>query len=225
VDFFELIYLTMFLSVSLIGLIMPVINGSYIGWDIIRYNIYSLYLGIFSFAYLTYKVVEVYRIPHSYLSVFTGILFSILLVVAAQEVRKSRIRSGLSEVVDYYPARVAQIDSLSRAYHLKNGIASYWDAKYITMFSRENLRLVTVYSDLKPWYHVMNQNWYCFEDQSHETPRRFTFLVQGDIRNDCIEKCLGSPIKTISCSGEKQILIFRPFSFDRKKEEIFYPGD
>ncbi len=106
------------------------------------------------------------------------------------------------------------MDSLAREYGLKNGVASYWQAKHITMFSKEHLHIFTVFSDMSPWYHVMNQNWYYYKDRSHKKAREFDFVIGWKIDSAAIRKYLGEPVDTLHCPGEFDIYRFKEFRYD-----------
>ncbi len=221
----ELIYLLIFVSFTLVVLFMPVINGSYVAWSLLRYNIYALYTGVFSYAYLVYKARQISVLPSKTGPVFAGILMiaGIFLIVHAG--RKQDITTGLKNFMHYYPHDVACIDSLAREYHFKNGLANYWDAKYITMFSHEGLRVFTVFPNLAPWYHVMNQNWYYKDDGSSGKSRLFTFIVNDEVQPESIEKYLGPPEDTLECTDNtNELLLFKPFRYNPENRRPFVPG-
>ncbi len=220
-DLPELIYLLLFVAITTITLVMPLINGSYSGWDMLRYNIYSLYLGVFSYGYLIYKFKQ--AIPAVHIQVFAVMasLFLAVTVYTAHEFQKTGVKSGLHNFLHYYPEKVACMDSLAWKYNLHNGIATYWEAKYTTMFSKKGLCVFTVYSNLNPWYHVMNENWYYFEDGSENKLRIFDFIITNQILPDTIIKYLGLPEDTLRCGADTEILKMKSFQYSRKQRRPF----
>ena len=211
----EVIYLIIFVCATTIILLMPVINGSYTGYDIIRYNIFSIYLGIFSFSYLLYKSARLLPMKRWGISTITVSLFSIVFIFTAIQIGKIDLKSGLKHYMNFYPDEVSEIDSLARKYDLRNGVSTYWHAKYISMFSRENLRVVSVFPDLNPWFHVMNQNWYYYEDGSSENRRKFDFVIMDNMLPDTVQKYLGVPLDTLYMPDQYQVLLYSGFYYSK----------
>ena len=218
----ELIYLLLFVAVTLVVLFMPVINGSYLAPSLMRYNVYSLFFGVFSFSYLAMKFEEKFRNGLKVIWLTAGLLGLSSIVLITGEFLKNDVKTGLSGFMHYYPGEVACLDSLAREYHLKNGVATYWKAKYITMFSKEDLRIFTAFESLAPWYHVMNENWYYYEDGSHHTPRPFNFVIMDNISPESVGRYLGTPKERLHC-GDDEILVFPAFYYDRKTRRPYSP--
>ncbi len=219
----ELIYLLLFVVITVSTVVMPIINGSYSGWDILRYNVYSLYFGIFSFGYLLYKLSEVLPGRRTVMFIVPAVLLLSGTVFVYHEFRKENIKAGMNELLHYYPEKVACMDRLAREHSLKNGVGNYWDGKLISMFSKEGLRIFSVYTDLKPYYHVMNENWYYVEDGSKKTSREFTFIIKDDIAEETIKNLLGEPLDTFTCKENELIEVFKPFRYNRVSHLPFYP--
>ncbi len=219
----ELIYLLFFISFSIIVLLMPVINGSYVAWSLFRYNIYTLYFGIFSYAFLFYKLQKKNVFYLTTVRYFNAVLLLAIIFLFIRVTHNEKTVKGLRAFLHFYPESVASVDSLARLYPMKNGLATYWDAKYISMFSKENLRVFTVFESLAPWYHVMNENWYYFEDGSKHTPRKFNFILMAGIEKESINKYLGSPEDTLCYMVGDTLLIFKPFQFNPEIRRPYYP--
>jgi hypothetical protein len=222
VDRFELMYLLFFTSASVVILVMPVINGNYDGWSLLRYNVYSLYMGLFSIGFLLFKLDSVTSKLHI-TPIMIILLISSYTLVIFNKAQKNDLRGGMSSFLNYYPQKVECMDSLAREHGLKAGVATYWEAKYISMFSKEDLRIFTIFESLSPWYHVMNDNWYYFEDGSKEKPRIFNFLITKNIHYENIEKYLGQPVDTLHCPPGLEIFTFNDFRYDPNSFRPFYP--
>jgi hypothetical protein len=222
VDRFELMYLLLFTSASVIILLMPVINGNYDGWSLLRYNVYSLYMGLFSMGYLLFKLESVSK-KLRITPILIILLISSYTLLIFNKAQKNDLPEGMADFINYYPGKVECLDSLAREHGLKAGVATYWEAKYISMFSKEDLRIFTVFHSLSPWYHVMNDNWYYFEDGSKEKPRMFNFLITKDILYENIDKYLGQPLDTIHCIPKLEIFTFNDFRYDPNTYRPFYP--
>ncbi len=220
---YELIYLLIFLSATLSVLFMPVINGSYVSWAILRYNIFSFYLAVFSFSYIFMKLDIYFGLKKGITWAFTSFLLIYIGIVTITEIKNNNIREGLSDFMNYYPEEVACLDSLARKNDLQSGVATYWKAKRYTMFSRENLRIFTVFENLSPWYHVMNENWYYYEDGNSTQPRKFDFIITDNIDHKNIEKHLGIPTDTLYLAEDEEIFIFRDFIYNEDTNRPYIP--
>jgi len=208
----ELTYLLIFTSFLFITLIAPIINGSYVSQAIFRYNIYSLYAGVFSIGFLLYK----FRLPISYLKIILVILMISESIFIISRVCNQNIRKGLSDFMNYYPEEVQYIDKLAKKNNLKYGIAEYWNAKYITMLSKQNLRVYTVLDNLSAWYHVTNQNWFYKNGKGEYGNPEFNFFIPQKLNKEKISKQLGTPKDTLHCENGLKIFIFPEFEFDKK---------
>jgi hypothetical protein len=127
--------------------------------------------------------------------------------------------SALSQLSDYYPEFVECLDKNTRARNIRNGIAQYWRAKYITMLSKNNLHVVQAVHapyemrGLIPEHQINNLNWYNHDfefviaDPVIGTPRK---IDEGKIIED-----FGEPADVFSCDN-KNILVY-----NRKQDMAF----
>jgi len=214
----ELIYLLLFISITALVLITPIVNGSYVGWAILRYNIFSFYLGIFSYAYLIHKLISDSLISKKVFNLLIPFVIFLNSFFIINQFYKKDISKGLSNFLNYHPKKVECIDKLARDEDLRFGIAEYWTAKYITMFSKENVRVYTVFDNLKPWYHVTNKNWYFNSGKGKFGNPEFNFVISNKLDENHILEKLGNPIDTLECSSFR-ILKFPLFEFNKVTKE------
>lgn len=212
----EFIYLLIFTSSTFIILITPIINGNYVSWALLRYNIYSLYWGVFSYAFLLYKLSTKTRISLNYLAFIVVIFLCIETIFTIKKINNNNITEGLTNFMTYYPENVKCIDELSEKEDLRFGIAEYWKAKYITMFSKKDVRVYTVMDNLTIWYHVMNQNWYYQNKKGKFANPEFNFVLTNGINKEEINNYLGIPVDTISCNDNWEIFKYKTFQFYNK---------
>ncbi len=208
----ELTYLLIFTSSLFITLIAPIINGSYVSQAILRYNIYSLYAGVFSIGFLLYK----FRLPLNYLKIILVLFMFIESVFIFSKMKSQNIINGLSNFMNYYPEEVQCIDQLSVKNNLSYGVADYWNAKQFTMLSRNNIRVYTIFDNSGAWYHVTNQNWFYKEGKGKYGNPEFNFIIPQRLSKDNISKQLGIPIDTLHCANGLEIFVFPEFEFDKK---------
>jgi len=212
----ELIYLLVFTSFLFVTLFAPIINGSYVSQAILRYNIYSLYGGVFSIGYLIYKIYSSCKLSLNYLTILFVILIATETTFIIKRISGQNIKKELSEFMNYYPEKVKCIDDFSQKYNLKYGIAEYWDAKQITMLSKQNIRVYTVFDNLGAWYHVTNQNWFYKNGKGKYANPVFTFVLPEKINKEDLIKNLGIPMDTLYCANGTKIYLYPEFEFNKE---------
>lgn len=155
--------------------VLPLISGSYMGFDCIRYNIAAY---ITSFLVLPLLFSQILKAKH-FSFVITG-SFIVFLVIGLVHINSiGNIRNNIS----YYPKEVQEIDQAKKKYNLKRGVGHYWKAKYSMMFSQNNLRVYSVHNSLGKYEHVTNQNWFHYNPFDKNIPFNFVlFQDEEDLR-------------------------------------------
>ncbi len=149
---YYMIFSTMF---SILVISAPIINGNYTGYDTLRYNIYPFYLMPLN---LTIFLACVVRNGTwlRYGKRIALVVYVLFFVTACRFINTTFLYRYFS----YYPDKARILDTFAPGAGLKYGIAGYWDAKPVTMFSRKGLRLYTVFPDLNYQSHVANMQWF-----------------------------------------------------------------
>jgi hypothetical protein len=140
-------------SILVIG--SPIINGNYTGYDTLRYNIYPFYL-----MPLNLTILLAYTLKHKtilrYAKPFGLVVYLLFFISACRMVDGNFLYKYFS----YYPDKARLLDTLKERLDLKCGLAGYWDAKPMTMFSKKEVRLYAAFPDLNYQSHVANTQWY-----------------------------------------------------------------
>jgi hypothetical protein len=151
------IYALFSILFSVFVFLAPVINGSYTGWDTLRYNIGFFYISILNLGVIIYLCLKKQRFQ--FITSKWLVKISIALIVIALSAGVARYsQDGIKKYFDYYPADVEKIDNVADKYGLKSGVGHYWIAKYTTMFSRKDVVIHPVFDHIEPFYHVVNEN-------------------------------------------------------------------
>jgi hypothetical protein len=114
--------------------------------------------------------------------------------------------SPKAELSDYYPAFVRCLDENARSRNLQYGLAHYWQAKYVTVLSKNNIVLAQVTKELTPF------NWLTTQDNYKHTPQ-FIIVDQKPptprylLPMDRILAQYGTPADTFTCENS-QILVY-----------------
>lgn len=149
------IYITFSIIFCLSSFWVVVINGSYTGWDSMRYNIYAFYIGILNATIL----LSCFTIKPSYKIIGKYVVSGICVLILAIGIKEFSL-DGLNKYLTYYPETVKELDMLADSNHLKVGVSNYWDARKTTLFSKQHLKVYSVFDDLALNDLSSNENWY-----------------------------------------------------------------
>jgi hypothetical protein len=215
-DFYVLFFVLFFPVV----LFMPIINGAYVGPAIIRFNIQVYYLGLFNLAFLIYLMAGYLRVQK--ITGYFGALIILALLILGG-VKTSGNLKGLQNLTGYYTDDIRCIDEFARKHGVQYGIAPYWYAKRIMMFSKENVRLYSIYENMRAYYHVMNQNWYYGDGKgAHGNPEfRFVLTTPTTMDAGILKEQLGDPLLVYACPGRIELKLFPEFAFDPANRQPF----
>ena len=105
----------------------------------------------------------------------------------------------------YYPADIACIDRALPSADVVHGIANYWDAKFIQVFSKRNLTVAQYWDVLAPMKWITTQDYYRdtydFAIISTNASQPFT------LSQELIVKKYGKPMSSTTC-GTRIVLVF-----------------
>lgn len=203
----------------LIVFISPVLSGAYTGWDCVRYNFSAYMLGIIM---LPFMFPLVFPRLHNSRNSFNITFITTVVIVLSTCITVFYIpKDGLVNFLNYYPKRVEQVDSIAEKLELKHGVAEYQDAKVITMFSKEKVRVYTVFDSQTPWFHVTNQNWFYKTIEDKHTPPVFNFtIVKNEKEKSSALKLFGAFLDSSKIEGNS---LFPEDRMLYKTNEFIYP--
>ncbi len=169
---FYIMFSTIF-SITVIG--AAIINGLYVSLDCFRYNIYPYYLGALNFPLFLIRS----KLWFNRLSV---IVVPVLMVFYFILIVNGFSLTGFKAYSEYYPVEVKSIDEIARKEGFLKGVGNYWDAKFINMFSKQNVRVYAVLGGLQKYYHVANEHWY------NADTAIFNFIIDKEMDHLVIKK-------------------------------------
>ncbi len=198
-------------ALVLIVILVPLSNGSYIGRAIFRYMIFAFYYALPFAIFLIDRAGARSRIhPRLIPWLSMGLAVFLLGFTLRNHIRENSIE-GWKDFMSYYPADARALDNLAREHDLHSGIGNYWYAKHLTMFSREGVRIYSVFDNLHAWFHVTNQNWFFTGD--------FNFVLGNNMKDQgSLERIFGRDIDTVSSEG---LLVYKvpEFVFDEQTRD------
>jgi hypothetical protein len=104
------------------------------------------------------------------------------------------------------PPVVKCITDLSKKYNLVQGVSDYWNAKYITFFSNNQV-LVNQYTyEIDEYYWINNKSLYKLQKE----PVRYNFIITNRLNENKIIELIGNPDWRELC-GENHIWIYKNY--------------
>ncbi len=221
-EILETVYLLLLVTQIIAIYNAPAINGLYVAPSIFRYNVYAFFIAILNYSYIVYKL-SLIQIITRYIrgiSIITLVVFTLL---SFWQVKKINVKEGKSNLFNYYPEYVREIDDLCHQYDLKYGLSSYWIARRTTMLSHEDVRIFQTYENLRPYdHHVVNLNWYYGSRDGKETAPVFQFIVPVNLNDSIVYDKLENHIIDTLQSGTAKIIVTDPFMIDRSTKELVF---
>src|SRR5690606_9488733 len=185
----------------LANLISPVLNGSYDGDDSLRYNFAAIILALLSSSLIIADLGKRDRTIATAL-VLAFVLSASLWIIVPSEGR-------MEALLNYQPERSRLMDELAKDEGLRYGAAEYWDAKLMTMFSREGLEIAPVGEDQTLYVHVIRPGSQYAPDQKD----RKSFVVLSRPEKNGISKVKFGEQRSVERGGV-QVVITEPWVFD-----------
>jgi hypothetical protein len=159
-----------------IVLAVPILTGSYGGFDTLRYNYFPYILLPFNSVVLLSNGLSKNKLIRIALNTTLSFLMVgyLLIHYPVREFGK-----GLERFFNFYPEKVKTIDNyFADDETFKYGITDdYWTARQVTMFSKEGVRLYCVFDSGSPWLHASNRHWFTDNDKGKHAHCKFTFLL------------------------------------------------
>ena len=199
------IWETFILFFTPIVMLIPVLNGNYLGFDCIRYNYFVFIILLFNLIALLNHFFEKHQRVIMGINGFFAITLTIYLSLSIYRIN---FVSGFKNYFSTYTDRTHSVDKqFTENKTVIYGITNdYWYAKHVTMFSRNNIRLHATSPDAMPYTHVTNKNWYFSKGNWKYANPQFTFLLwDSDLplpdffakENPTLESCIVNKNKTL----------------------------
>ncbi len=126
----------------------------------------------------------------------------------------------------YVPPLVKAMDAYAQGRHLKYGLASYWQARLITMLSTTGLRVYQVGANLQPFRWVNNIDWYTQSVENREREPLPAFALLGapgpPITRGDVTAVLGEPEEEPAVAGVPFLVYLRN---TEEARDIYCPLD
>jgi hypothetical protein len=112
----------------------------------------------------------------------------------------------------YVPPLVEFIDILAAQEGLKCGIAGYWQARLVTLLSKQGVRAYAVDGSLQPLLWVSNERWYVQANEDRTKRPTIDFVILDDpfwkISRESVIQTLGIPKREVVFLGTR-VLVYK----------------
>ena len=110
-EFNEMFFVYFSFFYCVIVILTPIINGSYIAWSLLRYNIYAIYFLLLLYGFLISKInfdlnSVLFKIAAH------GLVISVVLFLSILFSSKTDVKSGLIDYFTYYPKSTQCLDNM-----------------------------------------------------------------------------------------------------------------
>ena len=139
-----------------ITIAVPLIIGSYDSMDKIRYISGAYFFSAVVLAFFSSLILTLVR---KYEWLKAGLSYAVILVFFFTAFNKFTTE-GFVRYFSYYPPKIKAMDELCKENGLTRGIGYYWNAKWASMFSRNNITVVTVYPSCNVYEFGSNKEWF-----------------------------------------------------------------
>ncbi len=219
----EKILVTVFTTQIIVVTLTPILNGTFYNIAHLRYNIYAFYIALSLLVLLIFLFTRnKKKLQYAVDGMAIILLVFVLFTINANESKKTTIK-GVQRIFTYYPEKVAIIDSLTHAHKIQYGVGSYWNAKFVTLFSKNDVRMYCVHYNLRPWYHVTNKHWYFRDGKGKYGMPGFSFILLNDLKLKVADtEILGDKMDTI-VTENISLLIVQEFGYTKDKQLFILP--
>lgn len=116
-------------------------------------------------------------------------------------------KAELQRLLQYRPTFVQLFDEAVQGQDLQHGVANYWDAKLVTMFSERNVTVLPVYAGVLPYAHVNRPSMFFEHDFD------FVIIYPPELPKEEMERLLG-PDRGFFRSRHVEVMRTRPWRFE-----------
>ncbi len=133
-------------------------------------------------------------------------LFLSLLIIGTKANTITQV-NAVKKYQDYYPPLAACVDNEVTKRGLHSGATTYWDAKYISMLSKSDVKMLQISSAFSPYVWINNPSWYA------RFPPQFVLFNPDNPHSIDMERIInlhGYPQEIVDCDTRELWVYNRP---------------
>jgi hypothetical protein len=203
---------TIFLTCSLVlGIIAPLANGSYSGYDTIRYNFPVMILALVGFAFATSSILPV--IISRFLLLLVMLINFALIFLLIVEI------DNFKKKWNFFPQQTTEIEMLTKQYHLKAGVSEYWVAKKNDIFNTKQIKILPILENRIMYIHANSKYWYLYQRKSKKQQVFDFAIIEYEDQIEQFKKLFNCDCPIVQF-GETRIMLTPEFIFNPQTELI-----
>ena len=197
------------LAFQILTALVPPLTGFYTDLYSTRYNIFVFPVALWVVLSVGLGIQRGEKCQErKWTHIFSMGFFSLLTLVFLSTLYGELKEGTWQSWIEYQPEVVGCLDRLEPAERGMYGLADYWNAKRVSIFSRENLRAYHVgYGNLKGSYTLANRNWFRCSPGEPGCPE-FHFVLVENLGEKRVRSAYGNPDRVVQC-GDSKIYLYR----------------
>lgn len=162
---------------------------------------------IYIFPGIALSVVLVNMLHMKFYKIFVKLLISILILSGLY----SYIYNNYFLVKPFsldkpYNLSVQCIDALQSHYHIKNGLADFWNVRAVRMLSKNNIHISQVNNDLN-FSNLADNKIYFYSDVNKKLAYEYQFIIVNNLSKDKVKYEVGKPNTMVLC-GDRELWLY-----------------
>jgi hypothetical protein len=149
-------FIWFYILFTVITISVPLLIGSYDSMDKIRYISGAYFFSAVVLAFLSSLILAAIS-RFEWLKITLS--YAVILAFFFTAFNKFK-GDGFVNYFSYYPPKIRAMDELCKENGLTRGVGYYWNAKWASMFSRNNITVVTVYPSSNIYEFGSNREWF-----------------------------------------------------------------
>ena len=200
-----------FVMNTFVVVMLIAVNGMWVGIGNLRYMIPMFLLSFFIIGYHVVNIVIEKKIfERTALYFFYACCFFLAM---------APMKWPVSIPESPYIPPMECLDNVSKDHNLKYGLGEYWESKYFTFLSKNNLVIHQINYYFEPLYWINNYQWYLNPETNQLFDYDFLFLAAGGESYKRANETVGAPSLDINCHGYR-VLIYKDESRKHLNEAL-----
>lgn len=206
----------LFSLVNLAVIFAPILAGNYTGFDTLRYNFHGYLFAICLLPLVFYELTNKPKLITEGGIISLGFQLTLIIYLYIS------LPLNSDTYFNYYPEIAQVTDTFVRQTGQNTGTAQYWQAKVITLFSKENAFVVPTFESLLPYDHATSKEHFSADPRDHSTPLYTFSIIDLPERKQAIIDLFGEQ-NVISYIIDDVEFLVHPAYFYQKDSYIINP--
>ncbi|MCB1173444.1 MAG: hypothetical protein KDK39_07765 [Leptospiraceae bacterium] len=136
------------------------------------------------------------RLPRLLLALFSSGLSILILIFGLDYAARQKLPWRAEHL--YLDPVARCLDDNKERWQIQDGLSDYWNAKSVTLFSKQGIRAHQITGDVNPYLWVNNFWWY----YGSSSKPRYTFILPRRLEEQALREKFGPPHAIADCAGQ-----------------------